>query len=112
MSKLLIVWKSDDYRNIDFFIAPFAINSKKNKWFHDVEVLIWGASADYCKVNVNAQQAIKDMVSIGIPVRACKFCADKVFATESLESIGVNVMYTGVYLSEKLKDPDYEVITI
>jgi len=112
MSKLLVVWKSDDYRNVDFFISPFALNSKKHEWFTDVEVLIWGASSDYCKVNKSAQNTIKQMVELGIEVRACKFCADKVFATEKLESLGVTVMYTGVYLSEKMKDPEYEVLTI
>ena len=112
MSKLLVVLKSDDYRNIDYFITPFILNSKQNEWFHDVEVLIWGASADYCKASRKAQKRIKEMISLGIEVRACKFCADKVYATKKLESIGVNVMYTGVYLSDRLKDKDYEVITI
>ena len=39
-------------------------------------------------------------------------CADGLNATEMLESLGVNVMYTGVYLSDKLKDDRYEVITL
>jgi hypothetical protein len=112
MSKLLVVWKSNDYRNIDFFITPFALNSKKLEWFNDVEVLIWGASADYCKASRKSQNVIKEMIAIGIEVRACKFCADKVFATKRLEKIGVNVMYTGEYLSNRLQDPEYEVITI
>jgi len=112
MSKLLIVWKSDDYRNVDFFLAPFALNSKKHKWFDGVEVLIWGASTEYCTTNEQAQNTIKQMIELGIEVRACKFCAEKVDASETLQSLGVNVMYTGVYLSDKLKDTEYEVLTI
>lgn len=112
MSKLLVVWKSNDHRDIRYFIAPFVLNSKKNEWFDDVEVLIWGASADYVKASAKAIGFIKEMIDAGIEVRACKFCAEKVFAAKKLEKIGVNVMYTGVYLSEKMKDPEYEVITI
>lgn len=112
MSKLLIVWKSDSYHNIELFIKPFALNSKKKEWFHDVEVLIWGISSLRVKGFKSAQNIVKEMISTGIKVGACKYCADKTRATKKLESLGVNVFYAGEYLSEKMKDPEYEVITI
>lgn len=112
MKKLLVVWKSNNWKDVDYFITPFTINSKKNEWFSDVEVLIWGASADYIKASIKAKKVIREMIEMGIEVRACKYCADKVFATKKLEKIGVNVMYTGEYLSDKMKDPNYEVITL
>ena len=39
-------------------------------------------------------------------------CSDNVGATEILEELGVNVRYTGDLLSDRLKDKEYEVITI
>ncbi len=47
-----------------------------------------------------------------IKVSACKMCADNCGATEILESLGVEVLYAGIYLSDNLKDPDTEVFTI
>lgn len=112
MNKLLIVWKSENDVDINNFITPFAINSKKQNWFDEVEVLIWGASSDTLKENKNAQKKLSDIVNQGIRVYACKFCSDNVGASDVLTSLGVNVMYTGAYLSDKLKDKECEVITI
>lgn len=110
--KLLVVWKSDNDIDINSFITPFAVNSKKNNWMDDVEVLIWGASTDYIKDNVNAQEKVRKMIETGIKVKACKYCADQCSASKTLESLGVEVVYTGVYLSEKLNDVTYRVLTI
>lgn len=110
--KLLIVWKSDNEIDIHNFIVPYAYNSKKQDWFTDVEVLIWGASQEKILEDTLIQQRIKNLVKNEIKTYACKMCADKVGATDILESLGVTVMYTGVYLTEKLKDPDFEVITL
>lgn len=110
--KLLIVWKSDNDIDINNFITPFAYNTKKHNWMEDVSVLIWGASADKIKEDNNAQEKVKKLVEIGIHVLACKFCADQCEATNVLEGLGVEVKYTGEYLSEKLNDTNYRVITL
>ncbi len=112
MNKLLIVWKSEHDIDINNFITPFSVNSKKHSWFDEVEVLIWGASAHKIKEDKNIQKIVTTMIEEGIDVYACKYCADQVEATATLESLGVTVMYTGVFLSDKLKDPLYEVITL
>ena len=52
------------------------------------------------------------LIKNDITVYACKMCSDNVGATEVLEKIGVNVRYTGDLLSDRLKDKEYEVITI
>lgn len=112
MNKLLLVWKSDNDIDINNFITPFTFNSKSQNWFDEVEVLIWGASAHKIKEDKNAQDKVEKIVSSGALVFACKYCADQVEATDVLEKLGVTVIYTGVYLSDKMKDPDYKVITI
>lgn len=112
MKKLLIVWKSDNETDINNFIVPYAYNSKKHQWFDDVEVLIWGASQEKVMENSIIQQRIKNLIKNEIKIVACKMCADNVGATEILKEIGVEVLYTGVYLSDRQKDSDYEVITL
>ncbi len=109
---LLIVWKSDNEIDINNFIVPYAYNSKKNNWFDKVDVLIWGASQEKVLKDPQTQELVKKLTSSSIDVYACKFCSDKLNASELLESLGVEVMYTGVYLSTKQKDPDTEVITL
>lgn len=112
MNKLLLVWKSDNDIDIDNFITPFASNSAKQGWFDHVEVLIWGASTHKILNDDNAKSNVLKIIASGVKAYACKFCAEQVGASSLLESLGVTVVYTGVYLSEKLKDPEYEVITI
>lgn len=112
MNKLLVVWKSDNDIDINNFITPFTYNSATQGWFDHVELLIWGASTDKILHDVNAQSKVTKIIEGGVTAFACKFCADQVGATSLLESLGVTVVYTGVYLSDKLKDPEFEVITL
>lgn len=112
MNKLLVVWKSNNDIDINNFITPFTLNSVKQNWFDHVELLIWGSSTEKILRDASAQSALSKIIDANINVLACKFCADQVSASDLLESFGVHVVYTGAYLSEKLKDPQYEVITI
>ncbi len=110
--KLCVVWKSSNEIDVENFIFPYVYNSKLQKWFDDVEVLIWGASQHSVADSSEYKLKIKEFVSMGINVYACKMCADRLGVTETLESLGVNVVYTGVYLSNQLKDPNTEVLTV
>ena len=112
MKKLLVVWKSENDTDISNFIVPFSYNSKAQGWFTEVEVLIWGASQEKVRETTKYQDFVKTLIHDGINVYACKLCADTTMCTELLESLGVNVMYTGNYLADKLKDSTWEVITI
>ena len=112
MKKLLVVWKSENEIDISKFIVPFCYNSKAQSWFTDVEVLIWGSSQIIVRETLKYQEYVKTLIHNEIDVYACKMCADDTGSTELLESLGVNVMYTGNYLAEKIKNPDWEVLTI
>lgn len=112
MKKLLVVWKSDNEIDINNFVIPYVYNSKKHEWFSEVELLIWGASQEKIMEDTVIQQRVKNLVKNEVTVYACKMCADNIGATDLLESLGAIVMYTGVFLSDKMKDPDTEVLTI
>lgn len=112
MSKLLVVWKSDNDTDITKFVVPFSYNSKAQGWFDHVEVLIWGKSQEIVRETTKYQELVKTLIHDGIDVYACKMCADQTMSTELLESLGVTVMYTGTYLAEKMKSPEWEVITL
>ncbi len=112
MKKLLVVWKSENEIDIHNFVIPYVYNSKKHEWFSEVELLIWGASKEKVMEDTIIQQRLKNLIKNEVNLYACKTCADNVGATDLLESLGVKVMYSGVFLSDKMKDPDTEVLTI
>lgn len=112
MKKLLVVWKTNNDIDIHKFVIPYVYNSKVQDWFSEVDLLIWGASQEKIIDDKELQDFIETVLKSGVRIYACKMCADSLNATEALEVLGVNVMYTGEYLSDKLKDPDCEVITL
>ena len=112
MKKLLVVWKTDNEIDIHNFVIPYVYNSKKHEWFSEVNLLIWGASQEKIVKDTVIQQRVKNLVKNEVKVYACKMCADNIGATDLLNSLGVNVMYSGAYLSDNLKNPDVEVLTI
>jgi hypothetical protein len=112
MNKLLIVWKSNNEIDIHNFVIPYAYNAKSHEWFDEVNVLIWGASQEIVANDNVISMRVQNLIKNQINVYACKMCSDKVGVTEELEELGVKVMYTGKLLSDCLKDPEFEVITL
>ncbi len=112
MDKLVVVWKSNIEADVHYFALPYAYNSKLKGWFDEVEVLIWGASQEMFRDDPKVRKSVERLIKDGIKVVACKMCADHIGATELLEASGVEVIYTGVYLSDNQKDPEVQVITI
>ena len=112
MKRLCIVWKSNHEIDIHNFVIPYAYNAKVQEWFDEVDVIIWGASQQIVKETPLIQERVKNLIKNGIGVRACMMCARNVEAFDALHAIGVDVRYTGDLLSDYLKDPDTEVLTI
>lgn len=112
MSKVLVVWKSNNDIDIHNFVIPYCYNAVVQKWFDEVELLIWGASQEKVMEDTLIQQRVSNLIKNNVKAYACKMCSDKVGASELLISLGVNVRYTGDLLSDRLKDKGYEVITI
>lgn len=112
MKRLCIVWKSEHPIDIHNFIIPYAYNAYVQGWFDDVHVIIWGASQQTVKDTPLIQERVKNLIKNGIQVYACRMCATNVEAVDVLLEIGVDVKYTGDLLSNYLKDPDTEVLTI
>lgn len=111
MNKLAVLWKTDSIIDIEELLVPYVFASKKNKWWDDVSVIIWGASQKIVSENERLQDYIKKMLEAGIRVHACKKCADDLCVADKLSNIGVDVLYTGVLLTEFLQS-DSKVLTI
>ncbi len=103
---LIIVWISADIEVAKNMVFMYTLNSKKNNWWKDIKFIIWGPSSKLLSENNHLQEQIKDFISHGITVEACKACADRYEVAKSLAAIGVEVKYMGVPLTEYIKS-DY-----
>jgi hypothetical protein len=109
-SKLLVVWTSGDREVALKMVFMYTYNAKKNDWWKEIRLLVWGPSAKLLSEDQELQDYVKKMKDEGVEVIACKACADSYGVSEKLEAIGVNVFYTGTALTEMLKS-DWKTVT-
>ncbi len=111
MDKLNIIWTTNNKHTIDNMLAMYAINSKAYDWWQDVNVIIWGASAELIGTDKKYQTLVKEMIDSGVSVEACKVCSDNLNASQKLLELGVDVKYMGEQLTKYLQS-DEKVLTI
>jgi hypothetical protein len=102
-SKLLVVWSSADREVALHNVFMYTHNAKKNGWWDEVRLLLWGPSDRLLVEDEELQTRIRAMMADGVEVLACKACSDRLGVSEKLEALGVNVFYVGVALTEMLK---------
>ncbi len=103
MDKLNILWTTDNKDTVLNMLAMYAINSKINKWWYSVNVIIWGASAKLAGTDTQVQTEVVEMLHAGVTIEACKECSDRFGVTDKLSEMGINVRYMGKPLTDYLK---------
>jgi hypothetical protein len=111
MDNIHILWVSDNRDTAVNMITMYALNSKKNNWWKNVNVIIWGASAKLVAEDSQVQTEIFDMISQGIRIEACKACCDNLGVSEKLTGFGIDVKYMGKQLTDYIKSGD-KILTI
>lgn len=101
--KLVVLWTSGDKEVAMKMVFMYTFNAKKNGWWKDITLIIWGPSAKLLSEDKDIQAYIKKMDETGIHLLACKGCADLYNVSETLEKLGVSVKYIGVELTEIIK---------
>ena len=109
-SKLLVVWTSGDREVALKMVFMYTFNAKKRGWWEEIRFLIWGPSSKLLSEDEELQKGTKQMMEAGVEVVACKACADLYGVSDKLESMGIEVKYMGVPLTEMLKS-DWTTIT-
>ncbi len=102
--KLVVVWTSGDKEVAMKMVFMYTYNANKYKWWDDITLLIWGPSAKLLTDDEELQEYVKNMNNEGIHLLACKGCADMYGISDKLEAIGVTVRYTGVDLTNFIKE--------
>lgn len=102
-NRLTILWTNADPITAEKMVFMYARASKKNGWWDDVTLLIWGATASLVVENEAIREKLAELQEHGVHISACRACADQLEATPVLEKLGVEVIYWGEPLTEVLK---------
>ncbi len=103
-NKLAVLWTSGDPDVAEKMAFMYTYNAKKQGWFDEVVLIVWGPSAKLLTENKMLQDYVKRMQEVGIKVEACLYCAKMYEVDEKLSEFGIDVKGMGVPLSNYLKE--------
>jgi hypothetical protein len=102
-SRLAVIWSSGDPEVAHRACFMYTENAKKQKWFEEVTLIVWGPSARLLAGDKDLQAKIKAMIENGVKVQACLACADSYGVTDRLRVLGIDVKYMGKPLTDLIK---------
>lgn len=100
---LCILWTSGDPDVALKMVFMYANAAKQNRWWSEVELIVWGPSAKLVSENTEIQESLAKLMKSGVKTEACKACADEYGISAKLATLGIDVKYMGVPLTEILK---------
>jgi hypothetical protein len=109
--KLAVLWTSGDSEVAHKVCFMYTHNAKKQGWFGDVTLIVWGPSSRLLAGDKELQAAVKQMMADGVKVQACKACADMYGVSDTLGGLGIEVKYMGQPLTRMLKADNWSVLT-
>ena len=109
-TKLMVVWTSGDRDVALKMVFMYTYNAKKQGWFDEVQLLVWGPSSKLLAGDSELQEYIGRMKDEGVILTACKACADMYEVSDDLAAMGIDVQYMGRPLTDTLKS-DWKVMT-
>jgi hypothetical protein len=101
--RLAVIWSSGDPEVAHRVCFMYTNNAKKQKWFDDVTLIVWGPSARLLAGDKDLQANVRTMIGDGVKVEACLACTDSYGVTETLRQMGIDVKYMGRPLTDLLK---------
>ena len=109
-SRLAVIWTSADPDVAKRVCFMYTHAVKKQKWFDEVTLIVWGPSARLLAGDKDLQAEVKTMAADGVVVVACQACADSYGVTPQLRALGLDVKVMGKPLTDMLKS-DWKVLT-
>lgn len=102
-NKLTLVWTSGDPAVAHKMVFLYALHARKQGWFKEVRLIVWGPSAKLLAEDEGIQQAIQKVAKAGVILEACRACADSYGVSTKLAALGCDMRYMGAPLSDRLK---------
>ena len=109
--KIYILWVTGDPISSEKMVLMYAINSKINNSWDEVDIIIWGASAKLAAENKLIQDQIEIALHHGVKISACKGCVEPLGVKDKLVWLGVEVKSVGEELTKALQE-GYTVLTV
>ena len=108
--KLAVLWVSGDRDVAEKSCLMYTHAAKKNGWFDEVVLIVWGSSSRLLAEDSELQEKVKTMIKDGVILEACVACANMLGVTEELKGMGIDVKGMGVPLTNYMKE-GYHVLT-
>jgi hypothetical protein len=102
-ARLLILWTTGDPLTARDMVLLYATNAMKQSWWSEVTLLVWGAADSLIAEDNEIQGELRRAIEAGVRVIACKHCAEEQNVAAILQRLGIEVFYTGEFLTEWLK---------
>jgi hypothetical protein len=104
MNNIVILWTSGDPEVAEKVCLMYTKAAKKNGWFDEVVLVVWGPSAKLLSENQMLQDKIKAIQELGVQIEACKRCTDMYGVTDQFKKMNIDAKGMGNQLSNYLKE--------
>jgi hypothetical protein len=108
--KLAVLWTSGDPDVAEKSCLMYTHAAKRNGWFDEVVLIVWGSSSRLLAEDEALQEKVKAMMEDGVILEACIACSNMLGVTEELVALGIDVKGMGVPLTTYLKS-GYHVLS-
>lgn len=108
--KLAVLWVSGDRDVAEKACLMYTHAAKRNGWFDEVVLIVWGSSAKLLAGDEALQEKVKAMSNDGVILEACIACSNGFGVTDELKALGIDVKGMGVPLTSYLKN-GYHVLS-
>lgn len=108
--KLVVLWVSGDRDVAEKSCLMYTHAAKRNGWFDEVVLIVWGSSSRLLAEDEALQDKVKAMIKDGVILEACSACANQLGVSDELRDLGIDVKGMGVPLTDYLKS-GYHVLT-
>jgi len=110
-TRLAVVWTSGDADVAHKMVFMYVLNAQKRRWYDQTLLIVWGPSSRLLAGDKELQAKVKEMMSEGVKIQACKACADMYGVSPALAEMGIEVKYMGEPLSRMLQDDGWDTAT-
>lgn len=100
---LVVLWSSGDPDVAEKACLMYTHAARKNKWFKEVILIVWGPSEKLLAENSSLKDKVSSMKKDGVIVEACIACSNMYGVTNELKVCEVDVKGMGVPLTRYLK---------
>ncbi len=111
MEKLNILWTTESKETVFNMLSSYAIGSKKNGWWDEVNIMLWGASVKLVGTDAQIQAEVMEMQHQGVRFEACETCCATFNVGDVMNKMGVTIKPLGPLMTEYLKSGQ-KVLTV